>query len=156
MSRLVSNNPPAGLLPVYILLLLSTRSYILWIFFLGPAEQKELTENVQWGGMEVLSRISTPVVRFATRQYTWALGLPPPLRASTAAHTHTTLLCNPSDTDVQPDSIYKDMPSLYFIFLFMTSAYVSDTPAPLCFIFVYIKKSRVLQHDFTCTLHKFT
>jgi len=31
---------------LHILLLLSSGSYILWIFFLGQAEQKELTENV--------------------------------------------------------------------------------------------------------------
>ena len=124
------------MLPLHILLLLTSVSYILRIFFSGPAEQKELTENVQWGGMEVLSRISTPVVRFASRQYTWALGLPPPLRASTAARTHTTLLCNPSDTTVQPDSIYTRicLPSFFFIyFLFTTSGCVSDTPAPQCF-----------------------
>lgn len=104
------------MLPLHILLLLTTVSYILRIFFSGPAEQKELTENVQWGGMEVLSRISTPVVRFASRQYTWALGLPPPLQASTAARTHTTLLCSPSDTAVQPDSIYTRicLPSFFF------------------------------------------
>lgn len=83
----------------------------------------------------VLSRISAPVVWFASRQYTWALGLPPPLGAGTAAHTHTviprtTLLCNPSDTHVQPDSLNKS--SLYFIFLVLTFEYVFNTPATLC------------------------
>jgi hypothetical protein len=103
--------------------------YISRILFWGQLSRKSwhkmfrgwAAKGVGAGGA-ALSRISAPVVRFASRQYTWALGLPPPLWASTAARTHTPLLCNPSDTHVEPDSLNKHVRSLHFIFLVMAAS----------------------------------